>query len=431
MALQIKAQRQKRSDLKKLFNLNIPMNRILAITLCLAAAGTASAQKANVDQANKLAGKTDQLKQARELIQQAMENPETKNDPRTYFVAGKIEFDAYDNATKAKMINPDDPAAKGADMATELVNGYKYFLQALPLDSLPNEKGQIKPKYSKDILGKISGHANDFFTSGANFFNEKMYYPQAYEAFMIYGDLPSSGLMGKAAELVDPAQIATAYFNAGLSAYSGNAVDESAEAFRKARLAGYDQKESYIYEIACWQTIAQRDESRTGEAQANIMEVAKAGNEKFGLEEPLFINNLINSMVTNGQIEQALAELNSIISANPDNAGLYGLRGYVYDRAEKDEESEADYRKAASLPTVDFETLKNACKKIFRLGTQKWNEIEGASAEATAARQHIKANYFEASKQIAEKAGSMNPNDPDLQNVMESIDYALETYFNN
>ena len=407
------------------------MNRFLSIALCIAAAGTACAQKANVDQANKLAGKIDQIQQARELIQQAMQNPETQNDPRTYFTAGKIEFDAYDKATSAKMINPNDPSVNDLDMANEIVNGYKYFIQALPLDSLPNEKGQVKPKYSKDIINKIAGHANDFFTAGANFFNEKKYYPEAYDAFMIYGDLPASGMLGKMAEMIDPQQIATSYFNAGLSAYSGNAVEQSAEAFRKARNAGYDQPESYIYEIACWQNIAQNDEARSKEAQDKILDVAKAGHEKFGLEQPIFINNMINSLVTDGNIDGALAQLNDVIAANPDNAGLYGLRGYVYDRADKNDLSEADYRKAASLPNVDFETLKNACKKIFRVGTEKWNEIEGASAEATAARQNIRTNYFEAAKAIAEKAGSMNPNDSDLQNVMESIDYALETYFNN
>ncbi len=407
------------------------MNRFLSIALCVAAAGTACAQKANVDQANKLAGKIDQLPQARELIQQAMSNPETKDDARTYFVAGKIEFDAFDKATSAKMINPNDPSVNDLDMANQLVNGYKYFLQALPLDSLPNEKGQIKPKFSKDIVGKIAGHANDFFMAGANFFNEKKYYPEAYEAFTIYGDLPSTGMLGKAAALVDAQQIATAYFNAGLSAYSGNEVEKSAEAFKKARLAGYEQPESYIYEIACWQNIAQKDDARTPEAQVKILEVAQAGHEKFGLEQPIFINNMINSLVTEGKTDDALSMLGEVIAANPDNAPLYGLRGYVYDRVGNNELSEADYRKAASLPSVDFETLKNACKKIFRIGTEKWNEIEGASAEATAARQNIKTNYFEASKKIADQAETMNPDDPDLQNVMESINYALETYFNN
>jgi len=407
------------------------MNRFLTLALCVAAIGTASAQKANVDQAAKLSGKTDQLNQARSLIKQAMENPETQNDARTYYIAGKIEFDAYDNATKAKMINPNDASAQGTAMADELLQGYKYFLKALPLDSLPDEKGKVKPKFSKDMIGKIGGHANDFFTAGADYFNNKDYYPQAYEAFMIYGDLPESGMLGKMAELIDPSQIATSYFNAGLSAYSGNAVDESAKAFRKARLAGYDDPNCYIYEIACWQSIAQKDESRMKEAQSKILDVAKAGNEKYGLAQPIFINNMINSIVTDGKIDEALAELNKIIEANPDNANLYGLRGYVYDRAEKDSESEADYRKAASLPDVDFETLKNASKKIFRVGTSKWNNLEGVSPETTAARQDIKTNYFETAKQIAEKAQAMQPDDSDIQNVLESINYALETYFNN
>lgn len=407
------------------------MNRFLTLALCMAAIGTASAQKANVDQAAKLSGKTDQLNQARNLIKQAMENPETQNDARTYYVAGKIEFDAFDNATKAKMINPNDASAQGTAMADELLQGYKYFLKALPLDSLPDEKGKIKPKFSKDMIGKIGGHANDFFSAGADYFNNKDYYPQAYEAFMIYGDLPQSGMLGKMADLIDPSQIATSFFNAGLSAYSGNAVEESANAFRKARLAGYEQPECYIYEIACWQSIAQKDESRMNEAQSKILDVAKAGHEKFGLEQPIFINNMINSIVTDGKIDEALAKLNEVIAQNPENANLYGLRGYVYDRAEKDAESEADYRKAASLPDVDFETLKNASKKIFRLGTIKWNELEGSSPETTAARQNIKTNYFESAKQIAEKAQAMQPDDSDIQNVLESINYALETYFSN
>ena len=42
------------------------MNKLLTIALCLAAAGSMSAQKVSVDQAAKLSGKTEQIKQARE-----------------------------------------------------------------------------------------------------------------------------------------------------------------------------------------------------------------------------------------------------------------------------------------------------------------------------------------------------------------------------
>lgn len=56
------------------------MKKILTFALCLAAAGSISAQKQVVDQANKLAGKNDKITEARDLIKQAAANPETQND---------------------------------------------------------------------------------------------------------------------------------------------------------------------------------------------------------------------------------------------------------------------------------------------------------------------------------------------------------------
>lgn len=402
------------------------MKQLLTIALCAAAIGSMSAQKAAVESAAKLAGKTDKLSDARNLIKGAMSNPETQNDVKTYFTAGKIEFDAYDKATQAKMINPDDPAANGVAMADELLNGYKYFLQALPLDSLPNEKGQVKPKYSKDIYSKIAGHANDFFTAGASYFNDKKYYPEAYEAFMVYGELPSSGFMGKMAAMLDSAQIATAFFNAGLSAYSGNAVEESAKAFRKAIENGYKEKEAYIYEIAAWQAMAQREPEKEKLAQQKIKEVAQLGNAKFGMDEPLFLNNLVNAYVSEGNTQQALQTVNDLIASNPDNGDLYGLRGFINDRMGNDDASIADYRQAAASPNVGFETLRNASKKMFLVGTKKYNEIEGAEPEK---RNEVKNDYYMKAMEIAKQADAMQPGDSDLLNVIDSIQYALDTYF--
>ncbi|MDE6811982.1 MAG: hypothetical protein K2J15_06480, partial [Muribaculaceae bacterium] len=121
------------------------MKKFITFAVCLAALASASAQKANVDAAKKLSGKFDKLEDARSLINQAMNDPETANDVNTYYIAGKLEFDAYDKGLQSKMINPNDPAADPEKMAEELLNGYKWFIKALPLDSVPNEKGEIKP----------------------------------------------------------------------------------------------------------------------------------------------------------------------------------------------------------------------------------------------------------------------------------------------
>lgn len=408
------------------------MKNLFVIALCAAAISPAMAQKQVVDNAAKLSGKFDKLEEARGLINQAMSNPETANDARTYFVAGELEFDAFDNGIKARMINPEAPAADPLAMGTEILKGYEWYLKALPLDSIPDAKGKVNPKYSKKIISKIAGHASDFFNAGGTFYNAKKVYPEAYTAFMIYGDMPDMEFLGKNAPQLPANDRATSYYNAGLSAYFGNELVKAANAFRKARTIGYEDPEGqvYVYEIACWQHLAQNDSTMVEPAKVAIIDVARAGYEKFGVEKPLFLNNLVNYMVSDGQFGQAIAMIDEQIAANPDNAGLYGLRGFVYDRKGDDNSAIDDYRKAAELPTVDFETLKNAAKKIYRTGAEKWNLIEGNSKDAQAARQDVKVNYFEAAKKITDKARQMNPNDPDLDYVIENIDYALETYFN-
>lgn len=404
------------------------MKKLLTFALCLAAVGSISAQKANVEAAKKLSGKPENIAEARDLINKAIQDPETANDAQTYYIAGKIEFDAFDKQYTTSMITPDavDPIAMGE----ELLNGYNQFVKALPLDQLPNEKGKVKPRFTKDIVSKIKGHANDYFKAGADFFNAKKYYPEAYEGFMIYADMPNQEFMASEKLELPDADRGTAYFNAGLAAYSGNEIYKSADAFRKARGVGYDDKQAYIYEIACWQAAAQRDSTMEQTAKEKIMQVAEEGDAKYGVAEPIFVNNIVNFLVTDGKYDQAIAKVTSLIDANPDNAGLYGLRGFVYDRMGKDDESVADYKKSVSIDGVDFETLKNAGKKIYRVGADKWNAIEGNGEDARQARQDVKVNYFEAAKAIADKAKAMNAQDSEVDYLIENIDYALTTYFN-
>lgn len=402
------------------------MKKFFALALAIAAVGSMSAQKQAVDQARKIA--KDNPAQARELIKGAMADPTTKDDVKTYYWAGKIEFDSYDNDFKTLMTNPNAPIDQ-VQSGQQLLRGFEYFLKAFPLDSLPNAKGKVDPKFSKDMASKIAGHATDFFTAGATAFNAQKYYPEAYKAFVTYGDLPSYTQLGAMAPQIPDSVRATAYFNAGLSAYSGNAVPESAAAFKKARLCGYDKPEAYTYEIACWQNVVLRDSTQAEVAQKAINEIATAGYKKFGLSEPLFINNLINGLVLENKIDEAVAIIDKEVAANPDNAMGYGLMGFVYDRAGNNEKSIEAYRKAASLPNVDFETLKNSMKKIFRSGTEKWNLITGNTAESNAARQDVRVNYFEAAKAIGEKAKALNPTDKDLLYILDSIQYALDSYF--
>ncbi len=405
------------------------MKKLLTFALCMAAIGSISAQKANVEAAKKLSGKPENIAEARDLINQAIQNPETANDAQTYYIAGKIEYDAFDKEFAAGMIKPE--SVDRLKMGEELINGYNQFLKALPLDQIPNQKGQVKPRFTKDMLNKIKGHANDYFQAAVEFFNAHKYYPEAYESFLIYADMPDQDFMADEKLDLPLEDRGTAYFNGGLAAYQGNELIKSADAFRKARSVGYDDKQAYIYELACWQLVAQRDSTMEETAKQKIIGVAEEGYAKYGMDEPLFVNNIVNYLVADEKYDEAISKVSDLLAQNPENAGLYGLRGFVYDRMGNDEASVNDYRKSVSFDNVDYETLKNAGKKIYRVGADKWNNIEGNSSEAQAARQDVKVNYFEAAKAIADKAKSKQENsDSDLDYLIENIDYALETYFN-
>lgn len=403
------------------------MKKVLTFALCMAAVGSLSAQKANVDQAKKLSGKFDKIEEARNLINQAIANPETAKEAYTYYIGGKVEFDAYDKGLQEGMINPQAPAANPVAMADELLRGYNLFLQALPLDSLPNEKGEIKPKYSKDIVGKVAGHANDFWGAGVNLYEAQRFYPDAYNAFLIFAEMPDYAWLGNKAPKTKDTDRAQSYFNAALCAYSGNDLLKAADAFRAARKYGYEDEKNnaYIYEIACWQNLAQ-DSTMAETAKQRIFDVAKEGYDKFGIAQPIFLNNLVNSYVMDGKFDEAVNAVNGLLASNPDNANLYGLLGFIYDRQDKDAESIEAYAKAASLPDVDYETLKNAAKKFLRVGTSEFNKLEPADR---AGRQAVKAKYFDPASEIANKAKAINADDSDLQYVIENIDYALQTYF--
>ncbi len=401
------------------------MKKFMTFALCVAAVGSMSAQKENVDAAKKLAGKVDKIEDARNLIRQAIADPSTANDALTYFTGGEVEFKAYDKGVQAGMINPNDPAANKEKMAEELLNGYELYLKALPLDQVPNEKGEIKPKYTKDIIGKIAAHSGDFFTSGAAMWEAKRFYPEAYKCFYIFGELPEMEILGNKAPKTPAADRAQAYFNAGIAAYSGNAVNEAAQAFHKAQVLGFEDPNAYIYELACWQNIAQNDSARQEEAQKRIFDIAKAGYEKYGMEPPVFLNNLVNTFVMDEQYDKALETINNLLPSNPGNANLIGLRGFVNDRAGNDDASIADYAAAVAIPECDFETLKNAAKKYYRVASNKLGQLDPRDQ---AGKNAIRAEYFEPGLAIANRAKSIQ-SDGDIDNVIDNFQYAIETYY--
>lgn len=374
-----------------------------------------------------LAKKAKTLDERRSYIKEALANPDLNQNSDTYYIAGEIELNAYDDDQMNRMLNSKD-STLGPKMAQELIDAYNYFLQALPYDTVVDAKGKVKIKNSKKIINAIKNKREGFFNAGVDFFNAKKLYPEAYDAFMIYGNLPT-GILKEDAKLFDPQQIITAFYNAGIASYLSNEYEAAAKAYRMSRLAGNDSTDVYRFEIGALLSMIQNDNSRAEEIQPLIEEVSLAAVDKFGIQDPQFINNYLTSLINQNQTDKALEIINNYLAQYPNNANLYDMMGIVYDNMNNDELAEQAFRKGAALPDADFDTYKNASLKLFKIGTQKLNDLEGNSPEIIAQRDDLKNNYFLLAQQYANQANQLDPGNPMIQSLLDSLDYAITTYF--
>ena len=125
----------------------------------------------------------------------AFTNAETQHEALTWMVAGKAAYQLFDKNFELKVLGKESNE-KEANLA--LLDGYNYFMKALPLDSVveTNKDGtpkidkktgkpKFKTKHSKDILESLLSHANDYGTAG-DYFREAQDYANGKKAYGIF-----------------------------------------------------------------------------------------------------------------------------------------------------------------------------------------------------------------------------------------------------
>lgn len=401
---------------------------LLVGTLLLS--GNAFAQKSVVDAVNKeIGGYQPNFASAREKIKPAFTNPETKDDARTWYVAGKTEFGAYDNLLGKLQLRQE---VNKLDMANAMLDGYKYFMTALPLDSVVelnkdgspklDKKGnkKIKTKYSKDIVSLIVGHHNDFNVAGSYFYDAKEY-GKAYEAWGIYCDITESP-MAKANKLVVADTIVgeTRFYQA-IAAWQGENFKAAIEAFAKARAKGYVKKEAFDYAMAC----AASDQNNEA-----IIAIAREAYPLYGKQDTQYISIMINDLINNSKFAEATALLDEAIAANPTNAEFYDVKGSLF-------ENQGDADKALEFFLKSIELNPDYAKGHFDVGRYYYNKALEARKKANdlkgneyqnAIENNVKPLYLQALPHLEkayEKADDIADFKNDVRHALQNIYYFL------
>jgi tetratricopeptide (TPR) repeat protein len=393
----------------------------LTLGLCIAVS-VAYGQKRAVADALRLATDAQpNIGEARTKIKAALENAETKNDPKTWFTAGKIESIVIDGEISKQIVTakqPDEAVLYGA-----LENLYPYFLKAYELDNLPNEKGKIKPKYTKDMRIILKADLPYYINAGAYFF-EKQDFKKTYHFFNEYVEISDSKLLKeeeKAKKTNDPVPVDSNYIMANhYAAVASSQLNDPALAFaamKRARTQDYKQEEIIQY-LA--------EEYKNAKDTANFEITLGEGLALFP-KEAYFLFNLINTYIQTGRNEKALEHLNMAIAGDPNNANLYDVAGRIYESNLKDSEKAEEYFiKSVELDGENAETQSNLGRIYFN---QAVNQVDVANSIQDAKKyneEKEKAHeFFRKALPYFEKSLQLNPDVQETKVALRNIYYNL------
>ncbi|MDR1103343.1 MAG: hypothetical protein LBL42_06255, partial [Tannerella sp.] len=336
---------------------------LLTIGLCMAVT-TVFAQKKAVSEADRISkdAKPD-FNEARTLIKGALENPETMNDAKTWYVAAQVE-DMQFNAENTKQIigqQPNEPV-----MYDALQNSLPYFLKAYELDQLPNEKGKVKPKYAKNIKSTLTAN-HVYYMNGGIYYFEKGEYKRAcdfWEQYLQIADLPFI-TDGKAIVERDSSYMSIQFYLAVASAQI-NDSEYAIKSLERAKNAPYRQSDVYQYLYGEYQM--QKD-------TASMQKTLEDGYKLFP-DTSFFVLYLINLYIHQNENEKAVGLLTEAIDKDPNNVDLYQAMGSVYESGIKDYgKAEIYYKKAAELDSENPIMLSNIGRIYYNQAVNKLGEV--------------------------------------------------------
>lgn len=337
---------------------------LLTVALCVAAS-VSFAQKKVVNEAQSIAkGSNADFGEARTLIKGALENPETKDDAKTWYVAGFIEDQQF-NAERAKQIlgqQPNEPV-----MYEALYGILPYFQKAYELDQLPNEKGKVKPKYTKDIKSILSANHVYLFNGGAYYF-DKQEYKKAYDFFNQYVEISELPMFAGTQTAEKDSTFMTVQFYAAAAASLAKDSRLAIAALERAKNTPYRQYD--VYQYLCYEY----GEARTAQDSVMLEKTFEEGMQVFP-DSAFFLNNLINTYIYSNRNEKALEMLNVAIQKNPNDANLYNVMGRVYETGLKDyANAEKNFQIALEKDPNLTDALSNIGRIYYNQGVNKLSE---------------------------------------------------------
>ncbi|MDR0835054.1 MAG: hypothetical protein LBN11_00530 [Tannerella sp.] len=391
----------------------------LTLGLCIAFSAAFGQKKAVADALKLAKAPTPNIAEARTKIKAALENAETKGDAKTWFTAGEIERIALD-AEITKQVLGQQP--NEVNMYAALGSLYPYYSEAYKLDNLPDEKGKVKPKYTKEMKNVLKANLPYYINGGAYFF-EKLDYKKGYDFFNTYIEISDSKLLkegekaGKTdvAVPVDSNYIYSIYY-AALASSQIKDHNIAVAAMKRAGKQEYKQNEILQYLVEEYRNVADT---------ANMEITLNEGLALFPQDQH-FLLHMINIYMRTNRSDKALEYIKTALIADPTNANLYEVAGSIYESHKDIEKAEEYFLKSVELDPEIAESQLNMGSIYFNKAVSQLDAASSILDGKKYAEEKEKANeWFKKALPYLEKSFKLNPDIPETRVALRNIYYNL------
>lgn len=378
------------------------MKRVLFSMVLLMAVSFVFAQEKNVKEAKSIAGEVKpDFAKAEQLINEALTNPETKDNAATWDVAGYIQKRINEKEMENAYLRKPYDTLK---VYNSVLNMYNYFVKCDELAQIPNEKGKIKNKYRSANSKTILAERPNLINGGIQYFNLNQN-EEALKFFAAYVDAATLPMLEKENLLEKDTILPQVAYYATLAA---DRVGDKDAVMKYAQYALKDKENGQF----AMQLLT--DAYKAKGDTAKWVEKLQEGIVKFP-ENQYFFANLVDYYSSSNQNDKAMQFADDMLAKDPNNKLYLYVKAYLYHNMKDYEKAIEFYKK-----TLDVDpTYAEACSNlglVYLLQAQDYadkaptdiNDPNYATAQA-----NIK-KFYEEAKPYYEKARELKPDQKDL-----------------
>ncbi|MBC8594401.1 tetratricopeptide repeat protein [Oscillospiraceae bacterium N12] len=378
------------------------MKRVLFSMVLLMAISFAFAQQKNVKEAKSIAGEVKpDFNKAEQLINEALTNPETKDEAATWDVAGYIQKRINEKEMENAYLRKPYDTIK---VYNSILKMYDYYLKCDELAEVPNEKGKIKNKYRKANSTAMLAERPNLINGGIQFFNLNNS-KEALKFFGTYVESASYPMLEKENLAVSDTLLPQIAYYATLAA---NGAEDKDAILKYAPIAVKDQENGGIA-MQLW-----ADALKAKGDTAKWVESLQEGIIKFP-ENQYFFANLVDYYSSSNQPEKAMEFADNMLAKDPNNKLYLYVKGYLYHNMK-------EYDKAIDFYKKTIESDPNYGEAYSNLGLVLLMKAQDYADQSTtdvndpkyaAAQAEIK-KFYEEAKPYYEKARELKPDQKEL-----------------